>query len=191
MFRKILFGLGGLIASVAVAYGLAVPVVFGPRQVYTPQVAYFRINATFNSINGQPCVLVSGACAVKIGALPYNSYVIRATQQIITNYNSGTTDTLSLGTTSAGANELVAAQSVHTGAGNQSSLTVASSGSGIQVTGNGVTPTGANGGFDLWVKYAQTGAAPTAGQAIIILEYIAPNDGTCTDVALGATAGAC
>jgi hypothetical protein len=41
------------------------------------------------------------------------------------------------------------------------------------------------------VKYAQTGAAPSAGQAVIVLEYFAPNDGTCAPVPIGATAAAC
>ena len=35
---------------------------------------------------------------------------------------------------------------------------------GIAATGNGIAQTGTNGGFDIWVTYAQTGAAATAGQ---------------------------
>jgi hypothetical protein len=194
MSRKLLAGLAGTIAGLAfigVAFGLTNPPTFAPRNFQSQQVGYFRINATYNAMNGYPCVLASGSCVVKVGALPYNAYVIRATQQIITNFNSQTTDTLALGISATSANELVAAQTVHSGAGNQSSLTVASAGSGVQVTGNNATQTGADGGFDLYVKYAQTGTAPTAGQAIIILEYIAPNDGTCIDVPMGATFGAC
>lgn len=185
------FALATLAVSHLSAFALTSPPTYGPRNFQTQQVGYFRINVQFNQINGIPCVLVSNACTIKVGALPYNAYVIRATQQIITNFNSGSTDTVAIGISSTSANELVAAQSVHSGAGNQSSLTVASGGSGIQVTGNGATPTGTDGGFDLYVKYAQTSTAPTAGQAIIILEYIAPNDGTCVDPALGSTATAC
>lgn len=194
MFRKYLYGLSALLTGlllVGAAVALTNPPTFGPRMPTNQTVSFYRISVSFNSINGQPCVLVSNSCTVKVGALPYNAYVIRATQQIITNFNSQTTDTIALGVSSANANELVAAQSVHTGAGNQSSLTVASAGSGIQVTGNGVAQTGTDGGVDLYVKYAQTGTAPTAGQAIIILEFIPPNDGICSDVPIGSTAPAC
>ena len=176
------------------AFALTSPPTFAPRNFQTQQVGYLRINVFVSSsqgltMNGLPCVLVSNACTVKVGALPYNAYVIRATQQIITNFNSGSgTDNLSIGTTSANGNELVAAQSVHSGAGNQSSLSLQTTGSGIQVTGNGTAQTGTDGGFDVYVKFANTsGSAPTAGQAIIILEFIAPNDGTCTDPGLGVT----
>jgi hypothetical protein len=191
LFRKLSAAVTALAVTGVAALALTSPPTFAPRNFQNQQVAYFRINVNFNSINGQPCVLVSNKCTIKVGALPYNAYVIRATQQIITNFNSGTTDTVALGISSASANELVAAQSVHTGAGNQSTLTVASAGSGVQVTGNSASQTGTDGGFDLYVLYAQTGSAPTAGQAIIILEYIPANDGTCAEVAMGATAGAC
>ena len=199
MFRtlkqKFRYWAGAIAASLlvcGVAYALTKPPTFAPRNTISQQVAYFRINANFNNIDGQPCVYVSLKCTVKIGALPYNAYVIRATQQIITNFNSSVSDTLSIGLTSTSANELVAAQSVHTGAGNQATLTVVSSGSGVQLTGNNAVQTGADGGFDIWVQLI-AGATPTAtaGQAIVILEYISPNDGSCTDVPMGATAGAC
>ena len=199
MFRtlkqKIRYWVGAIALSlmaVGVAYALTQPPTFSPRNFISQQVGYYRINVNFNNVDGIPCVYVSLKCTVKVGALPYNGYVIRATQQIITNFNSSVSDTLSLGLTSTSANELVAAQSVHTGAGNQSTLTVASAGSGVQLTGNNATQTGANGGFDLYVQLV-AGSTPTAtaGQAIIILEYIAPNDGGCTDVPQGSTAGAC
>lgn len=193
--QKLRYWAGAIAASLligGVAYALTNPPTFGPRNFASQQVGYFRINANFNNVNGLPCVYVSLKCTVKVGALPYNAYIIRATQQIVTNFNSSSTDTLSLGLTSTSANELVAAQTVHTGAGNQSTLTVASAGSGVQVTGNSATQTGTDGGFDLYVQLV-AGATPTAtaGQAIVILEYIAPNDGSCTDVAMGATAAAC
>ena len=62
---------------------------------------------------------------------------------------------------------------------------------GINATGNGDTPTGGDGGFDIWSQYVQTSTAPTAGQAVFVIEYIAPNDGSCAPVALGSTATAC
>jgi hypothetical protein len=123
-------------------------------------------------------------------ALPHNAFVVRGTQQIITAFNSGTTDTVSVGVTATNANELVAAQSVH-GAAGVSALTLAATGAGTQAAGNGVTQTGSSGGFDIWVKHAQTGTAPSAGQVVIVLEYFAPNDGDCGPVPNGTTAPAC
>jgi hypothetical protein len=177
------------------AFALTVPATFGPRQMATQQTAYFRINVvattTGISANGITCVaaVTGGAnCSVKVGALPYNAYVVRAYQQIITSFNSTTTDTLGLGTTTAGVN-LVAAQSVHGAAGGSTVLTVVAANAGITVTGNGIASTGANGGFDLYVNFTYTGGnIATAGQAILVLEYFAPNDGTCVDVPLGSTA---
>jgi hypothetical protein len=166
-------------------YAITAPPTFAPRVFQTQQTHYVRFTVNFN-----PCVLVAGSCTFKIGALPYNAFVVRGTQQIITSFNSGTTDTVSVGVTATNANELVAAQSVH-GAAGVSALTLAATGAGTQATGNGSTQTGSDGGFDIWVKYAQTGTAPTAGQAVIVLEYFAPNDGTCTAVPNGTTAPAC
>lgn len=181
----------GTLGAVAPTYALVVPGQFAPRLFPWQMVHYMRIDVKFNAMNGIPCVLVSNACTIKVGALPYNSMLLRASQQIVTSFNSGTTDTLAIGITSTSANELVAAQSVHGAAGNPSSLTIVSGNGGVSVLGNSTTQTGADGGFDIYVKYAQTGAAPTAGQAILVLEYIAPNDGDCTTVPMGATAGAC
>ena len=127
---------------------------------------------------------------MKVGAVPYNAWITRGYQQIITSFNSATTDTMAIGTASGGA-QLVAAQSVHGAAGGATSLTIVAANAGTVATGAGIAPTGANGGFDIWAVYAKTGAAPTAGQATYVIEYFAPNDGTCGPVPLGATAAAC
>ncbi len=184
--RAIMVGLAALFGVATAAFALTVPPSFEPRQFSTQQTHYLRFTVNYNS-----CVLSAGSCAFKVGALPYNAFVIRGYQQIVTSFNSGTTDTLSIGVTQANANELVAAQSVHGSAGGATALTIVSTNAGTVVTGDGATQTGTNGGFDVWVKYAQTGSAPTAGQAVEVLEYFAPNDGSCAPVPLGATAAAC
>jgi len=187
--RNIFHGLKAVIAAslcltlATAAFALTVPQQFSPRMFQTQQTHYLRFTVNFNS-----CVLVSNTCSVKVGALPYNSWLISASQQIITSFNSASTDTIALATASGGA-QLVAAQSVHGAAGDATALTVVHP--GIASTGNGATQTGANGGFDVWVTYAQTGTAPTAGQAVYLIQYAAPNDGSCTAVPMGATAGAC
>lgn len=162
-------------------FGMRNPV---PRMLPWQAVHYIRFTVNFNS-----CTLVAGTCSVKVGAVPYNTAILRAWQQVTTAFNSGTTDTVALATTSGGA-QLVAAQTVHAATA-MTALTVVAANLGIAATGNGIAQTGAEGGFDIWAVYAQTGAAPTAGQAIYVLEYIPSNDGTCAPVPFGATAGAC
>jgi hypothetical protein len=166
-----------------VAYALTNPASFAPRYFNTQQTHYTRFTVNFNS-----CVLVSGTCSVKIGAIPYNSWLLRWQQQIITSFNSATTDTVGFGVASGGVT-LVAAQSVHGAAGDATALTIVHP--GIATVGNGATQTGTDGGFDIWATYTQTGAAPTAGQAVYLLEFASNNDGQCVQVPLGATAGAC
>jgi hypothetical protein len=163
---------------------LTIPPTVSPRQFPTQQVHYIRFVVNFND-----CVLVANTCSVRRAALPYNSYILRASQQVSTAFNSGTTDTLALATTSGGG-QIVAAQTVHAGTAGLP-LTIVAANLGIAATGNGIAQTGVNGGFDLWSVYAQTGAAPTLGTAELVLEYIAPNDGSCVYVPQGATSPAC
>jgi hypothetical protein len=172
----------GVFVLASAALALTFPPTFAPRQFNTQQTHYLRFTVNFNS-----CVLASGTCSVKVGAVPYNAFLVRAYQQIITSFNSATTDTVAIGT-AVGGGQIVAAQSVHGAAGAATALTLPSA--GITPTGNGTTPSGGDGGFDIWAVYAQTGTAPTAGQAIYVIEYIAPNDGACqpTPISSGAPA---
>jgi hypothetical protein len=181
---RALLGIIGLclVVGVGIAYAQRGPT---PRSFASQQTHYLRFNVNFNS-----CALVSNTCSVKVGAVPYNAWIARAYQQINTSFNSGATDTMALATASGGG-QLVAAQSVHGAAGGATSLTIVSTNAGTVATGAGIAPTGAEGGFDIWAVYAQTGAAPTAGTASYVIEYFAPNDGACTTVPLGGTAPAC
>lgn len=182
---RLLAGLALSWALVAtVAYALTIPPTVSPRQFPTQQTHYVRFVVNYND-----CVLVSNTCSVKRAALPYNSFIVRAYQQVSTAFNSGTTDTLALGTASGGG-QIVAAQTVHAGTAGLP-LTVLAANLGLAATGNGIAQTGANGGFDLWSVYAQTGAAPSAGQAELIVEYFAPNDGSCVYTPLGSTNPPC
>lgn len=178
-----LFALCGV--SLVLAAG---PVVnFAPRQFSSQQTHYLRFSITPTS-----CVLVSGSCVVKVGAVPYNAWIMRAEQQIATSFNSLTSDTLSIGTTSTSANELVTAQSIAATAGGATDLTVVTTARGTVVTGDGTTPTGANGGFDIYAKWTEVGTAATAGLVSVLIEYAAPNDGACKPaLSLGSTAIAC
>lgn len=186
---RTILGLVGVLISATVALALTVPPVYAPREFQEQMIHYFRVNVALGSINGQGCVLASGSCSVKIGAVPYNSFMKAVTIYPVTTFNSGTTDTVALGTASGSGNIMVAT-TVHTGA-TASVNTTGLAGFGLAVTGNNVTPTGAGGGFDLWVTYAQTGSVATQGQVILGIDYMAPNDGTCTMVPLGSSAAAC
>jgi hypothetical protein len=185
--RSVIAGVAGalmLTGALAPALALTVPPTYAPRAFNTQQTHYIRFTFAFNG-----CVLVSNTCSVKVGSLPYNAFVVRAYQQVTTAFNSGTTDTVALGVSSGGA-QLVAAQSVHASTAG-TALTVVAANLGLAVTGNNVTPTGADGGFDVYVTYAQTGAAPTAGQATYIIEYFAANDGSCSPVPLATAQPPC
>jgi hypothetical protein len=157
-----------------------------PRMFNDQQTHYLRFTVSFNS-----CVLAAppSSCSVKVGAVPYNAFMIRAYQQVTTAFAGATVANVAFGTASGSAN-LVAAQSV-LAAGGATALTIVAANAGITVTGNGIAQTGALGGFDIWATINITVAPLTAGQATYVFEYIAPNDGSCTPVPTGATAPAC
>jgi hypothetical protein len=160
-----------------------------PRLLQWQQTAYVRFvfNLTTNAVNG----CSTNNCVVKVGtaSLPYNSVPLRGTVQVVTAFNGTTTDVISIGTTQANANEIASSCNVH--ALGTVACTMAANLSGSTPTGATTAQSGSNGGFDLWVKYTNTGGVATLGQAIAILEFAMPNDGTCTLVPPGATAPAC
>jgi hypothetical protein len=187
---------GGLLAGLALAllvvgsglYVAAQPV-FSPRIFPTQQVHYMRFPVNFNSC---PLPAAAGNCSYKVGAVPYNSWILRGVLEVFTSFNSTTTDTVALSTASGTGALLVAGTSTHGAAGVTQLTIVTATGLGVQSTGNNIAQTGSNGGFDIWANLAYTGASPaTAGAAAIVLEYAAPNDGLCGPVALGATAPGC
>ena len=174
---------------------------FTQRLFPTQQTHYLRFTFNFNS-----CVITpttGTVCALKVGSLPYNSYLTQINLDLITVFNpAGGTATIGLSTAATGAT-ILAAQNVFTGATLGAAPYVfcgttcgagTFAGIGLAVTGNTAAQTGTLGGFDVYVVFTVTAnAAPqgTTGQLIGIIQYVAPNDGTCTQVPLGATAGAC
>jgi hypothetical protein len=185
-FALALIGSAALVASQP-AKALTSPPTYSPRVFNTQQTHYLRFVVNFNSC---PLPASAGNCSYKVGSLPYNAFVVRAYQQVYTAFNSTTTDTLAIGTASGGA-QLVAAQSVHTQTAGLG-LTVVAANLGTVATGDGATQSGGNGGFDVWATLAYTGSSPaTAGSAVVIIEYFAPNDGGCYPVPQGSTAVGC
>jgi len=156
-----------------------------PRMFPTEQVAYVRTTLTFNM-----CTATANVCTLQLAnaSLPYNAVILRVTANVMTAFNSTTSDGVTLGTTSANANEIVSACSTHA-LGAIACTLVTTPGN---ATGNTVAQSGQNGGLDLWIKWtAGTGNTATAGLASLIIEYIMPNDGLCAPVPLGATAAGC
>jgi len=156
-----------------------------PRTFATEQVAYIRTTLAFNM-----CTATANVCTLQLAnaSLPYNAVPLRVTANIMTAFNSTTSDSLSLGTTAANANEISTACSIHAAGVVACTLVTVPA----NAVGNTVAQTGFNGGFDLWIKWtAGTGNTATTGLASLIIEYIMPNDGLCTAVPLGATATGC
>jgi hypothetical protein len=153
------------------------------------QVQYERFTFNFNQ-----CQLRAAdtACSIRVANLPYNAFVVAISTQIITTFNPTTSATIALGTSGQSAN-LMAATNVFTGASTAAAFTTNMAGAGELVTGAGATATGLNGGFDIYATYTvgAAGSQGTQGQIIYIIQYIAPNDGSCTGVPLGGTAAAC
>lgn len=158
---------------------------FAARVFPTQQTHYLRFPITFNS-----CVPVALVCTYKVGSVPYNAFMVRAFTQTYTTFTGATTATVSFGTTSTAAVNLMAATTILT-AGNAIAQTVAAGGLGTTVTGNGIAQTGTLGNFDIFATITYTVAVATAGNAVGILEYIAPNDGACVAVGSGATSPGC
>lgn len=178
--------LGMLLAPMAPAFAQAVPPgqrTFSPRQFPTQQLHYTRFSVNFNS-----CVYVALVCSIQVGALPYNAFLLRAVGQTTTTWNAGTSASIGLGTVTPAVN--VMASTAFTTAGN-SAGTIAAGAVGVALTGNGIAQTNAGGGFPVFATITIVGALPTTGATQFVLEWIAPNDGSCVAVPLGATAVAC
>jgi hypothetical protein len=123
------------------------------------QLAYYRLTINFNDQN-------IGA-AQQFGALPAGAYIYAIDAYVTTAFNAATTNVITIGTTKASANEIVAS-GITAGTPGVYHLTAAA-GLGLAVTsGASAVP--------LFAKYAQTGTAATTGQVTILIAYAANND---------------
>lgn len=159
-----------------------------PRYFNSQQTAYIR--AAFQISTNATLGCSTNNCVVKVGTanLPYNAAVLRATVSVTTAFNGVTTDVVSIGTTSANANELASSCNVHA-AGVVACTMGTNPGT---ATGAGTAQSGTNGGFDLFIKYTNTGGVATSGAAIVVVEFALPNDSSCTPIVpAGTTAGVC
>lgn len=201
--RAVTFAAAALFSGAALA---ASQTTIAPRQPIDQQTQYERhvinIASGSSTVDGTlACVTtVAGTttadCNVRIAAVPYNALLVRAYIVVPTACNTGGTGptcVINIGTASGGA-QIVSAQTIAA----TTALTALAAGQfpggGLAATGNGLTANGGNGGFDLWlnIHQAATGIVQaTTGTVVVVIEYIAPNDGGCTVVPLGGTAAAC
>lgn len=120
-----------------------------PRQFHTQQVHYLRKTVNFNDAG-----IASG---VIFGTLPAGSVLVSQNVRVDTAFNAGTTNALNVGTTAGGTQLFTDAAT----AGARSPAIAAV----VMATDT-----------DLFVSYAQTGVAATAGQAIVVIGYVPNND---------------
>lgn len=123
----------------------------------TQQVPYLRRAVAFNT------PLVGTADTIEVGTLPANCILVRAYVRIKTAFNAGTTNVLTVGTSSGSNADIVAAGDVDETATGTTQVT---RGAGLSLTSD--TP--------IYAKYTQTGTAATTGAAEIVIEYIPDND---------------
>lgn len=98
--------------------------------------------------------------------IPKGSFIVRQTVEIVAAFNAGTTNVLTVGTTTANANELVASGDVNEAATGVTQNIATGLGRGLAAAGD----------INLYAKFAQTGTVATAGQAVYICEYVPNND---------------
>ena len=127
------------------------------RRNSTQQVGYLRFTVNFNDVN-----IASG---VGKQWLPAGALIESTSVWIVTPFNTGTTNVLTVGL-GATAATIVASGAVTPGSAGQT---------------NAIVPTGAALGplpadAQVNVTYSQTGTAATAGQAIVVVKYIPNND---------------
>jgi len=191
MALTVALALASLIAGPALATTLTLTPVnsLAPRMTTDQQTHYVRFAIDFNDC---PLRAADTACSFRVASLPYNAFLVAISKQIITTFNPTTSATIAFGVAGQGTT-VMAAFNVFTGQATTAVYDTAFAGAGELVTGSGATATGQNGGFDIYATYTvgAAGSQGTQGRAVFIIQYIAPNDGDCLPVPLGATATSC
>lgn len=127
-----------------------------PRKNVTHQVNYCRASIAYNTLN------IGTAGRVPLGTLPAGSIIVDMMVKVSTAFNAATTNELTVGT-AADASAILGSTDIDELDVDTTATFVAK---GYKVTVD--TP--------LFIKYAQTGTAATAGAATIILMFVPDND---------------
>lgn len=104
------------------------------------------------------------AAGVNKQVLPAGAIIIGTDVIVATAFNAGTTNTISVGTLGDAATNIVNAQNAG----------VAGLTQNVAPTGAALGPLAAD--KQVYVTYAQTGTAATAGKAYVIIKYVVDND---------------
>jgi len=126
------------------------------RQNKIQLVHYLRFTVNYNDVN-----VANGN---NKQWLPAGAVIIGTDVQVVTAFNAGTTNTLSVGTVGDTGTDIINAQSVSAAGLTQN----------VAPTGAALGPLAAD--KQVVASYAQTGTVATAGQAIVIVKYIPNND---------------
>lgn len=118
------------------------------RQFHTQQIHYLRTLINYNDTD---------ALTRKMGTIPAGANILRINTCISTAQNAGTTNTLSVGTSSGGT-DLVNA----TAAGSATANVVVQAPSGKSLMASDT---------DIWATLTQSGTAATAGVVEVTVEY--------------------
>jgi hypothetical protein len=119
------------------------------RQLHMQQIHYFRKRVNYND--------AAIGTGVVFGTLPAGAMIVTQNVRVSTAFNAGTTNALNVGTTAGGTQLFTDAATAGARLPTIASLTFAAD-------------------SDLFVQYAQTGTAATAGQADIVIGYVPNND---------------
>lgn len=159
----------GLVGFGSAALALTNPPSYPPRAIPLQVVQTFRKTVNFSDANI--------ATGVKFAAIPQGAYIVNMRCYVSTVFNATTTNVLTIGTTPTGADILAGGTTANTNC-NPASATQqplgAAAGVGLGVTGGAAT--GSTGGFDLFVRYTQTGTAATAGSVTYVIDFVPNND---------------
>lgn len=158
------FALVALTAAGAYALNVDQTRVMNKRYLGIQAVHYYRLSINYNDPRFPT--------AQMFGALGQYSYIARVMCYVNTTFNAGTTNTISLGTSLANANEILAASGASTAACSLSSATQQDL---TTATGLGLNVTSA-GDVTLYTKLSLTGTAATQGQVTMVIEFIPNND---------------
>lgn len=127
-----------------------------PRSLHTQQLNYFRAHVDYNTPE------IGTAGKVPLGTLPAGAIVTGMLVKVTTAFNAATTNVLTVGTASSDDAILTATDIDET----EVDTTVTFAAYGYKVAAD--TP--------IFIKYAQTGTAASAGAADIILFFVPDND---------------
>lgn len=134
--------------------------IFPQRQLTEQAVNYYRL--TINS--NDPGI----GAAQQFGALPANAYIYAIDAYVTVAFNAGSTNVITLGTTKASANEIVASGISGAPLATGVLHLTSAAGLGLAVTSGTAV--------NLWAKYAQTGTPAGLGTITIVIAFIPNND---------------